>query len=71
MHELFGVKPGSFSGKYDDFVMLVHSEDRPRLVGAEMTAALGKHFELELEFRVIHPSDGGVRFLQMGFKADS
>jgi two-component system, sensor histidine kinase and response regulator len=71
MHELFGVKPGSFSGKYDAFVMLVHSEDRPRLAGAEMTAALGRQSELELEFRVIHPSDGGVRLLQMGFKAEA
>jgi hypothetical protein len=25
MHELFGIEPGSFSGKYVDFLALVHS----------------------------------------------
>ena len=67
MHELFGVEPGSFSGRYDDFLALVHFEDRPRLA-REIAAALGTRPECELEFRVISPSDCAVRFLEMGFK---
>ena len=31
MHALFGLEPGSFSGKYNDFLALVDSGDRPRL----------------------------------------
>jgi two-component system, sensor histidine kinase and response regulator len=43
MHQLFGVQPGSFSGKYDDFLGLVHIEDRGRLAGD------GTHVELRFE----------------------
>jgi PAS domain S-box-containing protein len=71
MHELFGIKPGGFSGKYDDFVALVEFEDRPRLAREEITATLIKRPEFEVEFRFIRPCDGEVRSLEMGFKARS
>ena len=70
MHELFGVKPGSFSGKYDDFLALVHSEDRLRLA-QEIAASSGTRPECEVEFRIIRPSDCAVRSLEMGFKVQS
>jgi PAS domain S-box-containing protein len=70
MHELFGINPGSFSGTYDDFLALVHLEDRPRLE-REMTAALGKDAEFAVKFRVICPSASAVRFLAMGCKVHS
>jgi PAS domain-containing protein len=70
-HEFFGVKPGGFSGNYDDFLALVQFEDRPRLAREELTASLGQSPEIEVGFRIIHPSDGAVRFLEMRFKARS
>ena len=69
MHELFGIKPGGFSGKYDDFVALVEFEDRPRLAREEITATLIERPEFEVEFRFIRPCDGEVRSLEMVFKA--
>ena len=65
MHELFGVKPGSFHGKYDDFLALVHFEDRVKLA-REIAAALGERPEFEVEFRIIRPFDCAIRFLKMG-----
>ncbi len=70
MHDLLGVKPGTFSGQCDDFLALVHFEDRLRLA-REMAEVEGTRSESEVEFRVICPSDGGVRFLKMGFKIHS
>jgi two-component system sensor histidine kinase/response regulator len=67
MHELFGIQPGSFSGKYDDFLALVHLEDRPKLT-LQIAAAMGKCPEFEVEFRAVRPSDSGVRYLEMGLK---
>jgi hypothetical protein len=51
MHELFGIKPESFSGKYDDFLALVHLEDREKLA-QEVTAALNQRTEFAVKFRV-------------------
>jgi two-component system sensor histidine kinase/response regulator len=70
MHELFGVAPGSFSGAYDDFLSLVHFEDRPRLA-MEMAAAFGKRTNFAVKFRVICPSFSAIRPLEMGFKVHS
>src|ERR1700736_5882845 len=41
MYALFGLEPGSFSGKYNDFLALVDSGDRPRLA-QEIAAGLDK-----------------------------
>ena len=70
MHELFGIEPGSFSGKYVDFLALVHSEDRPK-VAREITTALGERSEFVVAFRIVRPSDSAVRFLEMSFKVPS
>jgi PAS domain S-box-containing protein len=70
MHELFGIAPGSFSGKYVDFLALVHSEDRPK-VAREITTALGERSEFVVAFRIVRPSDSAVRFLEMSFKVPS
>jgi hypothetical protein len=31
MHSLFGVAPGAFSRNYEDFLALLHDEDRERI----------------------------------------
>jgi PAS domain S-box-containing protein len=67
MHELFGVPPGDFSGKYDDFLALVHLEDRPR-VAREVSAAVAERREFALNFRVINPS---MHFIEMFCKVSA
>jgi two-component system sensor histidine kinase/response regulator len=70
MHELFGMKPGSFSGKYDDFLALVHLEDRDELA-QEVNAALNQRTEFAVKFRVQGASLGTVSFLEMAGKVDA
>ena len=31
MHALFGLAPGAFKGSYEDFLGLIHEEDRERI----------------------------------------
>lgn len=57
MHLLFGITPGSFGGRHEDFLNLVHPADRSR-VGAEMVFALDQCAEFDSEFRVIWAEDG-------------
>ena len=51
MYVLFGLDPGSFSGKYNDFLALVDSSDRLRLT-QEIAAGLYKAQEFGCEFRI-------------------
>jgi len=67
MYALFGLEPGSFSGKYNDFLALVDSGDRPRLA-QEIAAGLDKCAEFGSEFRIGHSWAAAVRFLKMRVK---
>ena len=67
MYALFGLEPGSFSGKYNDFLALVDSGDRPRLA-QEIAAGLDKCAEFGSEFRIAHSCAAAVRFLKMRVK---
>ena len=67
MHALFGLEPGSFSGKYNDFLALVDSGDRPRLA-LEIAAGLEKCAEFESEFRIVYSCTAAVRCLKMRVK---
>ena len=60
-HFLFGLAPGTFSGKSEDFISMVHPDDRYR-VKDEMAAAIRGDAEYSTTYRVIWP-DGTVRFL--------
>jgi sigma-B regulation protein RsbU (phosphoserine phosphatase) len=63
MHHLFGLGPGEFGGRYEDFLELVHPGDRPRLAQA-------LHFSSrpdpghDSEFRAIMPG-GDVRMIRV------
>ena len=52
MYALFGLEPRSFAGKYNDFLTLVDTYDRPRLA-QEIAADLEKCAELGTEFRIV------------------
>jgi PAS domain S-box-containing protein len=58
---LHGLERGAQPGPFDEYVAMVHPEDRERF-----TAAVGRSVaegsDYELEFRVVHP-DGQVRWL--------
>jgi PAS domain S-box-containing protein len=67
MHLLFGLEPGLFSGRYDDFLALVDSSDRDRL-NREIATGLGQGGDFGCGFRIALPSTRATRSLEMRFK---
>lgn len=59
---LFGLEPGSFPGTYEDFLRLVHPDDRLQVEDA-VRAALGSGEDYDIEHRVLL-ADGNVRWLR-------
>jgi two-component system, cell cycle sensor histidine kinase and response regulator CckA len=56
MCTLFGLKPRAFSGRYADYLRLVHPQDRERV--RRLSAAAVRHrASYDVEFRVIWPDD--------------
>jgi PAS domain S-box-containing protein len=54
LHALFGLVPGTFSGKLDDFLGMLLPDDRERVMG-EMTAAMDGDAEYATTYRVVWP----------------
>jgi sigma-B regulation protein RsbU (phosphoserine phosphatase) len=63
MHMLFGLAPSAFSGRYEQFLELIHAEDRQQ-VAKEFAQAVERCSEYEGSFRVVWPSDGSVHTLR-------
>jgi len=61
IHRIFGLAPGSFSGKLEDFLDTVHPDDRER-VRDEMTSAMDGSADYSTTYRVIWPNSS-VHFL--------
>src|SRR6476661_3502559 len=61
LENLFGLKAGEFSGKYEEYLSYIHPEDRDRLAETIQKAILTCE-RYEVEHRVIWPS-GEVRWL--------
>jgi len=61
LHALFGLLPGSFSGRLEDFLGMVHPDDQERVRG-EMTAAMEGDADYSTTYRVVRP-DSSVHFL--------
>jgi PAS domain S-box-containing protein len=59
--KLYGLAPGSFSGKHEDWAQRVHPDDIAR-VEAEVQLTAQTHNPLNIEFRVIRP-DGTMRWI--------
>jgi len=65
VYELFGQVPGSFDGRPDTFLQLIHPDDRARFVGLRDAAIKNKQ-ELEIEYRIVTPA-GQTRWMhQLG-----
>jgi len=68
MHALFGLAPSAFSGRYEQFLEMIHAEDR-RQVSEEFARALETCSEYDGTFRVVWPIDGSVHRLRARSKA--
>src|ERR1700692_2207386 len=62
MHALFGLAPSTFGGRYEQFLELIHAENRQE-VAREFAQALERRAEYDGEFRVVWP-DGSVHALR-------
>jgi hypothetical protein len=67
MHVLFGLEPKLFSGRYDDFLALVDSSDRDRLI-REIATGLGQGGDFGSGLQIALPSTRATRSLEMRFK---
>jgi phosphoserine phosphatase RsbU/P len=63
MHALFGLAPSTFGGRYEQFLEMIHAENRQQ-VAREFAEALERRAEYDGEFRVVWPTDGSVRTLR-------
>jgi sigma-B regulation protein RsbU (phosphoserine phosphatase) len=63
MHALFGLAPSAFSGRYEQFLEMIHAEDRQQ-VAKEFAGALERCSEYDGAFRVVWPTDGSVHTLR-------
>lgn len=63
MHALFGLAPGSFGGRSDDFLQLLIEEDRAKLK-ADISAALAAGSAYDGELRLYWPGDSRLRTLR-------
>lgn len=61
IHPLFGLAPGTFPGRYEDFLRLVHPDDQDR-VAQEVTRSIEDDVPYESEFQVVWP-EGGIHVL--------
>ena len=64
MHALFGLAPGNFRGGYEDFLDLVHEEDRESIC-AGFAHAIAARSSVDTEFRVSWPSDRSVHVVRI------
>jgi phosphoserine phosphatase RsbU/P len=64
MHALFGLAPGTFKGGYNDFLELVHAEDRQK-IRAEFEREIATRTAVDTEFHVIWPSDASEHVIKM------
>ena len=59
---LFGLAPSTFGGRYEQFLEMIHTENREQ-VAREFAQALERRAEYD-EFRVVWPTDGSVHTLR-------
>jgi diguanylate cyclase (GGDEF)-like protein/PAS domain S-box-containing protein len=62
IYRIFGLAPGRFGGSYEEFVALIHPEDR-ETVKESISRVLSKNLPFELNYRVMR-LDGTVRMVQ-------
>ncbi len=61
LHPLFGLEPGGFTGCYEDFLGMLHPDDRQRVL-QEASASIERDAAYDTEYRVVWP-DGSLHWL--------
>ncbi|HSL00977.1 MAG TPA: PAS domain S-box protein, partial [Rubrobacteraceae bacterium] len=61
LEALYGIEPGGFSGRFEDWAPFLHPEDREAVL-RELWRAVEEGEDLEIEFRIVRP-DGEVRWI--------
>jgi PAS domain S-box-containing protein len=61
IHPLFGLQPKTFPGRYEDFLSLLHVDDRDRIT-REVAASVEQAAPYDTEYQVVWP-DGSVHWL--------
>ncbi len=64
MHALFGLPPDSFKGCYEDFLKLIHEEDRER-IRAAFAKAISTCIGVDTEFRIKWASDASEHVVRI------
>lgn len=64
MHARFALTPGNFKGTYEEFLRLIHEEDRES-IRTEFTHAIAERTPVDTEFRVSWPSDGSLHVVRI------
>jgi sigma-B regulation protein RsbU (phosphoserine phosphatase) len=64
MHILLGLAPGTFKGGYDDFLALIHPDDRER-IRHEFTRAIEARAAVDTEFHVAQSFAGSEQVLRI------
>ena len=62
LYDIYGLQPQEFGGTFDDFLSLVHDDDRER-IHAEIATVLQTGQPFRLEERILRP-DGEIRYLE-------
>lgn len=62
LERIHGIEPGSFGGTFEDFQADIHREDRARVLGA-IERSVREGGEYALDYRIVRPDDGAVRWL--------
>ena len=63
MHALFGLAPSTFGGRYEQFLEMIHGENRQQ-VTREFAQAVERRAEYDGVFRAVWPTDGSVHTLR-------
>jgi phosphoserine phosphatase RsbU/P len=64
MHARFALTPGKFKGTYEEFLGLIHEEDRES-IRAKFTHAMAERTPIDTEFRVSWPSDESLHVVRI------
>lgn len=67
MHALLGLAPEAFKGRYEDFLKLIHDEDRQK-IREDFARAISTQAAVDTEFRITRPSDRNERMLRIRSK---
>ncbi len=63
LEQLYGIEPGSFGGSIEEWIALVHPDDRARVETNLQRSVERGAGSFRQEYRVVHP-DGAVRWLE-------